>query len=84
MLSVAEADRSQASQGARRQGVAVQVHPRPENAAQLGGEPKTELWYLLDAILDSDLYAGLRRGVTRADFERLQASDAPVIESLRR
>ncbi len=49
--------------------LSVQVHPRPENAAQLGGEPKTELWYLLDAILDSDLYAGLRRGVTRADFE---------------
>lgn len=49
--------------------LSVQVHPRPENAALLGGEPKTEMWYILDALLDSDLYAGLRQGVTRADFE---------------
>lgn len=49
--------------------LSVQVHPRPENAAQLGGEPKTEMWFILDALLESDLYAGLKRGVTRADFE---------------
>ncbi len=49
--------------------LSVQVHPRPDNAALLGGEPKTEMWYILDALLDSDLYAGLKRGVTRADFE---------------
>ena len=50
--------------------LSVQVHPPAEVAARLGGEPKTEMWYLLDALLDSDLYAGLKRGVTRADFER--------------
>ena len=49
--------------------LSVQVHPRAENAARLRGEPKTEMWYILDALLESDLYAGLRRGVTRADFE---------------
>jgi len=49
--------------------LSVQVHPRAANAAELGGEPKTEMWYVLDALLDSDLYAGLKRGVTRADFE---------------
>ncbi|MGB8169420.1 MAG: type I phosphomannose isomerase catalytic subunit [Chthoniobacteraceae bacterium] len=49
--------------------LSVQVHPRPGNASSLGGEPKTEMWYILDALLESDLYAGLRRGVTRADFE---------------
>jgi mannose-6-phosphate isomerase len=49
--------------------LSVQVHPRPENAASLGGEPKTEMWYVLDALLESDLYAGLKRGVTRAAFE---------------
>ncbi|MEI9897178.1 MAG: class I mannose-6-phosphate isomerase [Chthoniobacter sp.] len=27
------------------------------------------MWYLLDASLDSDLYAGLKRGVDRASFE---------------
>jgi mannose-6-phosphate isomerase len=48
--------------------LSVQVHPPPEVAAQLGGEPKTEMWYFIDALLDSDLYAGLKRGVTRDDF----------------
>jgi len=48
----------------------VQVHPPAEVAPGLHGEPKTEMWYLLDASLDSDLYAGLKRGVDRASFER--------------
>jgi len=50
--------------------LSVQVHPPAEVAPRLGGEPKTEMWYLLDALFDSDLYAGLRRGVTRAGFEQ--------------
>jgi mannose-6-phosphate isomerase len=50
--------------------LSVQVHPPAEIAAQLGGEPKTEMWYFIDALLDSDLYAGLKRGVTRDDFVR--------------
>lgn len=49
--------------------LSVQVHPPAGVAARLGGEPKTELWYLLDALLESDLYAGLKRGVTRESFE---------------
>jgi mannose-6-phosphate isomerase len=49
--------------------LSVQVHPPPTAAARLGGEPKTEVWYFLDALLDSDLYAGLKRGVTRRQFE---------------
>jgi mannose-6-phosphate isomerase len=49
--------------------LSVQVHPPPAAAARFGGEPKTELWYFMDTLLDSDLYAGLRRGVTRAEFE---------------
>ncbi len=49
--------------------LSVQVHPPPAVAARLGGEPKTEMWYLLDAVLGSDLYAGLKRDTTRAAFE---------------
>ena len=49
--------------------LSVQVHPPASVATRLGGEPKTEMWFILDALLDSDLYAGLKRGVTRADFE---------------
>src|SRR4029434_6881203 len=50
--------------------LSVQVHPPPEVAARLGGEPKTEMWYLVEASLDADIYAGLKRGVTREEFER--------------
>ena len=50
--------------------LSVQVHPPAAVAGHLGGEPKTEMWYLLDALLDSDLYAGLKKGVDRASFEQ--------------
>jgi mannose-6-phosphate isomerase len=49
--------------------LSVQVHPPAEAAARFGGETKTEMWYLLDALLDSDIYAGLRQGVTREQFD---------------
>ena len=49
--------------------LSVQVHPPDDVAARFGGEPKTEMWYFLDTLPGSDLYAGLKRGVTRADFE---------------
>ena len=48
--------------------LSVQVHPPAEVAARLGGEPKTEMWYFLDTLLESDLYAGLKHGVTREAF----------------
>ncbi len=48
--------------------LSVQVHPPAGVATLLGGEPKTEMWYLIDALLESDLYAGLKNGVTRVDF----------------
>jgi mannose-6-phosphate isomerase len=53
-----------------RQTLSLQVHPPPESAAQLGGDPKTELWYVADADPGAELYAGLKAGVTRAEFER--------------
>ena len=49
--------------------LSLQVHPPAEVAARLGGEPKTEMWHILDASLDSNLYAGLRHGADRAVFE---------------
>jgi mannose-6-phosphate isomerase len=50
--------------------LSVQVHPPAHVAANRGGEPKTEVWHLLDALLESDLYAGLKQGVTQEDFEQ--------------
>lgn len=50
--------------------LSVQVHPPADVARQLGGEPKTEMWFITDATPDASLYAGLKSGVTRADFEQ--------------
>ncbi|HKS37893.1 MAG TPA: type I phosphomannose isomerase catalytic subunit [Verrucomicrobiae bacterium] len=50
--------------------LSLQVHPPASVAARLGGEPKTEMWYIADARPGAELYVGLRRGVTRTEFER--------------
>ena len=53
-----------------REKLSLQVHPPPEQATQLGGEPKTEMWYIADADPEAELYVGLKRGVTREEFEQ--------------
>src|SRR6266568_719239 len=50
--------------------LSLQVHPPPAKAAELGGESKTEMWYIADAAPGAEIFVGLKRGVTRADFER--------------
>ncbi|HKI70551.1 MAG TPA: type I phosphomannose isomerase catalytic subunit, partial [Verrucomicrobiae bacterium] len=50
--------------------LSLQVHPPPARAVELGGEPKTEMWYIADAAPAAELYVGLRHGVTKAEFER--------------
>jgi len=50
--------------------LSLQVHPPAEIAAELGGEPKTEMWYVAAATPEAEIFAGLRRGVTRAEFEQ--------------
>ncbi|TSA31469.1 MAG: mannose-6-phosphate isomerase [Verrucomicrobiaceae bacterium] len=52
-----------------RERLSVQVHPPLEMADSLGGEPKTEAWYFLDALPGACIFAGLKHGVTREDFE---------------
>ena len=49
--------------------LSLQVHPTAARAAELGGEPKTEMWYIAEAAPGAELYVGLRRGVTHAEFE---------------
>ena len=67
-----------------REKLSLQVHPRPGSAGILpagldtsrqdggapGGEPKTELWFIADAAPDAELFVGLKRGVTRTEFEQ--------------
>jgi mannose-6-phosphate isomerase len=46
--------------------LSVQVHPQPGQE----GEPKTEMWYFLESTPEAKIYAGLKKGVTRAQFEK--------------
>ncbi len=51
-----------------RETLSVQVHPPEAVALRLSGEPKTEMWYLLEGAQDAALYAGFRHGTTREQF----------------
>ncbi len=50
--------------------LSLQVHPPAGLAAQWGGEPKTEMWYVARAGPAAELFVGLKNGVTRAVFEQ--------------
>lgn len=48
--------------------LSVQVHPPTGAAEELGGEAKTEFWYVADAAPASELYVGLTRACSRDQF----------------
>ncbi len=50
--------------------LSIQVHPPAELAAELGGEPKTEMWLIVHAEPGAKIYAGLRSGMTKQAFEQ--------------
>lgn len=50
--------------------LSLQVHPPAAKAQALGGEPKTEMWYVVEARDGAVLHAGLKAGVTREQFEK--------------
>lgn len=66
-----------------REKLSLQVHPPADKAAELKGEPKTEMWYIADAAPEASLYVGLKRGVTRAEFER-KIADGSVADCFHR
>jgi mannose-6-phosphate isomerase len=51
--------------------LSIQVHPPASVAERLGGEPKTEVWYVADAEPGACLYVGLRDGIA---VEELRAA----------
>ncbi|MEI7728947.1 MAG: type I phosphomannose isomerase catalytic subunit [Verrucomicrobiota bacterium] len=63
--------------------LSLQVHPPAARAKELGGEPKTEMWYFTDCGPDAVIYAGLKTGVTRAEFER-RTKDGTVADCFHR
>ena len=68
-----------------RERLSLQVHP-PENvAAKLGGEPKSEFWYVAAADPDAELFLGFRESRTRGQFEKVlrEGSAAEHIHKIR-
>lgn len=53
-----------------RERLSLQVHPPADVAGKLGGEPKTENWFVAAATADAGLVLGVKRGVTRDKFEQ--------------
>jgi len=53
-----------------RERLSLQVHPPANIAKKLKGEPKSENWYVAEAAPGAALIAGLKRGATRAQFEK--------------
>lgn len=53
-----------------RQDLSIQVHPPDHVAPALGGDPKTEMWYVADCDPDATLYVGLKRGASRDSFHQ--------------
>ncbi len=56
--------------------LSLQVHPPTEIAARLGGEPKTEFWYVAHAEPNAELFVGLKAATTRPEFEEALRSGA--------
>ena len=62
-----------------REKLSLQVHP-PENvASRLGGEPKSEFWYVAAADPGAKLFVGFREPITRDRFEE-KLRDGTVIK----
>jgi mannose-6-phosphate isomerase len=58
-----------------RERLSLQVHPPAAVAKELKGEPKTENWYIAHSTPEAHLLVGLKRGVTREQFEKALKSN---------
>ncbi|HTA94846.1 MAG TPA: type I phosphomannose isomerase catalytic subunit, partial [Verrucomicrobiae bacterium] len=63
--------------------LSLQVQPPASKAAELKGEPKTEMWFIADAAPGAELFVGLKHGMTRAEIEQ-KISDGSVAECFHR
>jgi mannose-6-phosphate isomerase len=53
-----------------REKLSLQVHPPEQIATKLGGEPKTEFWYVAAAEAGAELFVGFRQQLTREELEK--------------
>src|SRR4029077_8547779 len=49
--------------------LSLQVHPPDNVASSLGGEPKSEFWYVAAADPDAELFVGFRQPILRDGVE---------------
>lgn len=65
--------------------LSVQVHPDESACEQIGGDArvKHEAWYIVEARDEAAIYAGLKPGTTREQFEAAVA-DGTVADTLQR
>ena len=54
--------------------LSVQVHPDDRTASLVGGEAKSEMWFVLAATPDAHIYSGFRPGVTPEAFAAARAA----------
>lgn len=62
------------------QRLSLQVHPPAEVAGELGGEPKTENWYIVEARPEAAVLAGVKPGTGPEAFRK--ALEAEQLEPL--
>lgn len=62
--------------------LSVQVHPGPDVAWQLGGEPKAEFWYFLETSPRAEIYAGFKKPMTRRHFADLLKKGRGIASAL--
>jgi mannose-6-phosphate isomerase len=64
--------------------LSLQVHPPAEVAPKLGGEAKTEMWFVAQADPGATIYAGLKHGVMQRQFEAALAHNElePLVHKL--
>jgi mannose-6-phosphate isomerase len=63
--------------------LSLQVHPPDNVANRLGGEPKSEFWYVAAAHPDAELFVGFGKAITRDSFEET-LRDGTVINHVHR
>jgi mannose-6-phosphate isomerase len=63
--------------------LSLQVHPPAGKAAELHGDPKTEMWFIAEADPGAELHVGLKRGVTQAEFAQ-KINDGTVADCFHR
>jgi mannose-6-phosphate isomerase len=68
-----------------REKLSLQVHPPKEAATLLGGEAKTEFWYVAAADPNAELFVGLRAAITREAFKDAleQGRAAELVHTIR-